>query len=164
MREAARSRRDQEYRRLLYVALTRAEDRLYVCGWDTKAKRQEGCWYNLVARAMQVCGNEQETPQGLLWKHVGPQTSAPDNPQKSGPKEQLTVPLPSWTNTVPAPEPAPPKPLAPSRPEGEEPAVRSPLADEDVSRFQRGRLIHRLLQTLPDLAEQDRAEAATRKP
>ncbi len=33
---AAQRKRDQEYRRLLYVALTRAEDRLYVCGWNTK--------------------------------------------------------------------------------------------------------------------------------
>jgi ATP-dependent helicase/nuclease subunit A len=35
-RRIADQRRDQEYRRLLYVALTRAEDRLYICGWQGK--------------------------------------------------------------------------------------------------------------------------------
>src|SRR5262249_50663006 len=34
-RQALRRRDLQEYRRLLYVALTRAEDRLYLCGWET---------------------------------------------------------------------------------------------------------------------------------
>ena len=40
----------EEYRRLLYVALTRAEDRLYVGGWQTGEKRvPEDSWYSLVA-------------------------------------------------------------------------------------------------------------------
>jgi ATP-dependent helicase/nuclease subunit A len=49
----------------------------------------------------------------------------------------------------------------PSRPEAE-PSVRSPLADDDGARFKRGRLIHRLLQTLPDLPTEARAAAAAR--
>ena len=32
-RLATVARSEDEYRRLLYVAMTRAEDRLYVCGW-----------------------------------------------------------------------------------------------------------------------------------
>ena len=35
---ALRERDLQEYRRLLYVALTRAQDRLYVCGWQTRER------------------------------------------------------------------------------------------------------------------------------
>ena len=34
--------RDREYRRLLYVAMTRAEDRLYVCGWQDQASAARG--------------------------------------------------------------------------------------------------------------------------
>ncbi len=37
-----------EYRRLLYVAMTRAADRLIVCGAEGRSKRPEGCWYDLV--------------------------------------------------------------------------------------------------------------------
>ena len=62
-----------------------------------------------------------------------------------------------------APEdPAPPRPLAPSRPGDEEPAVRSPLAPDTAPRFRRGLLAHRLLQTLPDLAPESRRAAAER--
>jgi len=59
------------------------------------------------------------------------------------------------------PEPAPPRPLAPSRPAQAEPPSRSPLGPDDGRRFRRGRLIHRLLQSLPSL-EPQRREAAGR--
>ena len=51
-RARAQAAQDQEYRRLLYVALTRAEDRLIVCGWRGKNAAPVGCWYNLVAGAL----------------------------------------------------------------------------------------------------------------
>ena len=39
----------EEYHRLLYVAMTRAEDRLYICGWEGLQKRESGiAWYDLV--------------------------------------------------------------------------------------------------------------------
>ena len=41
---------EDEYRRLLYVAMTRAADRLVICGSDGKNKRPDGCWYNLIDR------------------------------------------------------------------------------------------------------------------
>jgi len=64
---------------------------------------------------------------------------------------------------APAPdEPSPPRPLAPSRPEEDEPAVRSPFGADDGRKFQRGRLVHRLLQSLPDLPEDKRKAAAAR--
>ena len=37
-RQASRLVRAREYRRLLYVAATRARDRLYVCGWQRKGR------------------------------------------------------------------------------------------------------------------------------
>ena len=45
--------REQEYRRLLYVALTRAQDRLYVCGWQGRKAAPEGNWFQLVETALQ---------------------------------------------------------------------------------------------------------------
>ena len=162
LREAARERRNQEYRRLLYVALTRAEDRLYIGGWDTKVKRQDGCWYDLVSKAIQVRGQAVDDGEDAVWFHAGTQSQKPDRQEDVKPAASLPAPLPDWARKSAPPEPTPPRPLAPSRPEGEEPPVRSPLAGEDMSRFQRGRLIHRLLQTLPDLPEDTRAAAAGR--
>src|SRR5262249_41282903 len=47
-RQALRQREMQEYRRLLYVALTRAQDRLYVCGWEsTRPPRTAETWHTL---------------------------------------------------------------------------------------------------------------------
>src|SRR5205807_6320431 len=47
-RGALRTRQLQEYRRLFYVALTRAQDRLYVCGWETKRPAREApSWHAL---------------------------------------------------------------------------------------------------------------------
>jgi ATP-dependent helicase/nuclease subunit A len=47
----------QEYRRLLYVALTRARDRLYVCGYEAKnGKKDDGCWHDLILPAMRSLG------------------------------------------------------------------------------------------------------------
>ena len=40
--------KDDEYYRLLYVAMTRAEDFLYVLGEKGKQSLNEKCWYNLI--------------------------------------------------------------------------------------------------------------------
>jgi ATP-dependent helicase/nuclease subunit A len=72
-------------------------------------------------------------------------------------------PPPDWAFRPPSvPEPSPPRPLAPSRPAGEEPPVRSPLDADDGRRFKRGLILHRLLQTLPDLAPDLREDAGRR--
>ncbi|MGB8841570.1 MAG: PD-(D/E)XK nuclease family protein, partial [Aliidongia sp.] len=60
-------------------------------------------------------------------------------------------------------EPAPPRPLVASRPTQAEPPVRSPRADDqEKRRFQRGTLVHRLLQNLPDLPPTEAERAARR--
>ena len=55
-KSAWRSRQMQEYRRLLYVALTRAQDRLYICGWQTARNPQEVCWHTLCHAGLRECG------------------------------------------------------------------------------------------------------------
>jgi ATP-dependent helicase/nuclease subunit A len=70
--------------------------------------------------------------------------------------------LPNWVREPPPCEPDPPKPLAPSRPGGAEPPALSPLAVAGRDRFKRGLLVHRLLQSLPELPAADRDLAAQR--
>ncbi len=69
---------------------------------------------------------------------------------------------PAWLFAPPPPEPTPSRPLAPSRPQEEEPAPRSPVGPDDGMRFRRGLILHRLLQTLPDLAPAERPAACQR--
>ena len=59
IRDRLTDRRMEEHNRLLYVALTRAEDRLVVCGWQTRRGLPDHCWYNLVARGFARLGAEK---------------------------------------------------------------------------------------------------------
>ncbi len=170
-RAAAARAQDQEYRRLLYVAMTRAEDRLYVCGWQTDRAAPEACWYHLIETALE--GVAEELPFDFTaevedgW--VGPglrlataQAAEPEDTLVQAVAPEPAARLPSWAREAAPPEPAPPRPLAPSRPAGEEPAVRSPLGPDEGRSFRRGRIVHRLLQSLPDVPAERRAQAARR--
>lgn len=157
--DAARMR---EYRRLLYVALTRAEDRLYVTGWETSRGRAQGCWYDMVARAM-TAWPEVETldgAHGAELRHASGR-AAPHAAAATGPR-QAPADLPGWAQTPAAAERRPGAVLNPSRLGGDEPALTSPLSSLGTSKFLRGNLIHRLLQSLPDLPPREREEAARR--
>ncbi len=162
-RQRANQRRDQEYRRLLYVALTRAEDRLYICGHHGVQAPAAGCWYELCRDALEgLAGAERRAVpdwDGEMLRYRIPQT----RPVAALEFDAGVVPpaLPDWARTPPAPEPEPPRPLAPSRPRDAEPAVRSPFGEEG-ERFRRGLIIHTLLQTLPDLDDAARRLAAER--
>ncbi|MDD3182978.1 MAG: 3'-5' exonuclease, partial [Alphaproteobacteria bacterium] len=185
LRGRAYARQLEEYRRLLYVAMTRAADRLYVCGF-VKEKADEGKenWYNLIAQgltplhqqeavaaegsalapsivvadyarqhtishregfteacsdpspAIQIC-----TQASVLVDGVSRGLKPPRNDGRK------TYALPTWLFAPPPPEPSPPRPLVPSRPSEEDPPAISPKD----ARFARGRLIHRLLQNLPEI-------------
>ncbi|MBL6959030.1 MAG: double-strand break repair helicase AddA [Rhodospirillales bacterium] len=161
LREALAATRDQEYRRLLYVAMTRAQDRLYVAGWETLRGRSDGCWYDMIDDALADTSDEISLKwgdQGLRFSN--PQTADPDNTGRLNDRTTDREPLPTWALSPPAAEEDPPRPLTPSRPDGAEPAVRSPFDGDDGARFKRGLLVHRLLQSLPDLAPIEREAAA----
>jgi ATP-dependent helicase/nuclease subunit A len=171
-REAARQAREREYRRLLYVAMTRAEDRLVVCGWKTRKAPPEGCWYNLIRAALErqaetvedpFLAAQGETEGATVLRLACPQeVPPPPAPEIEAGRAEVRE-LPNWARSLPPAEPMPPRPLAPSRPDGDEPAARSPLDGPDMARrFLRGKLIHRLLQTLPDLDPHDRDRAMAR--
>src|SRR5581483_7355910 len=57
-----------EYRRLLYVGLTRAADRLLVCGAKGVNKAPPGCWHDLVLSALQPLSEEGKDADGKLWR------------------------------------------------------------------------------------------------
>ena len=171
-RAQAKAARDEEGRRLLYVALTRAEDRLYICGWRGTNRPPTDCWYETIHAGL--AGLAQPTSfdfrgelgeagwagDGLVY--VQSQTGAPgtDEDRLRGTRP-IKRPLDPWIRALPPLEPRPARPLSPSR-LGEEPPVRAPLDASGDHRFRRGRLIHRLLQTLPDLPAAQRAEAVKR--
>ncbi len=156
--------------RLLYVALTRAEDRLYICGWQGKrGAATSDTWYGetvaacerLVAsgamqrQTMEIGGSEGE---GYVMG------TPPEPASEAEPGPIAIAPLPEWALTPAPPEPSPARPLAPSRPSPLAPALRSPLRNRGnvELRFRRGTLLHRLLQHLPGIAPERRMTVAAR--
>ena len=160
-------RRDQEYKRLLYVAMTRAEDRLYICGWETKNKPSEHCWYNLIKSGLSQIGQEfSDTYLEKLNETSGSTVLRVVSYQEAKIKYQKDVPdsnsgeLPPWVFKLPIQEPVSPSIVTPSKSVNQEPRIISPLESYDENRFKRGHIIHRLLQTLPDLKPDERVPAA----
>lgn len=162
----ARLERAREYRRLLYVAMTRAEDRLIVCGAHGTKGPSDGCWYRL-ARDGLAAGGAVETEfafagedgwdgPGLVLE--GAQTAEAKSEETHA--EHGVPERPFWFWREAPAEPRPPRPLAPSRQEVPDPPPISPFADGDAQRFKRGLLVHRLLQYLPDSPPAERAARA----
>ena len=90
-------------------------------------------------------------------KRASPPVREPPSPASAAGRQ-----APDWLRRPPPPEPDPPRPLFPSRPEGAEPATISPLAVDGRDRFKRGLLVHRLLQALPELPAAVRDATARR--
>jgi len=165
--------REQEENRLLYVALTRAEDRLVVCGWGEEPRD----WYVKIAQGFTRLSEARQMPldcagfggptdcdfgDGLVLRHACPQTAAPKPEVPDAAAE--AGPLPDWASRPASPEAAEAS-IAPSALPGEtETPAAAPMgaADPTGRRFRRGRLIHALLQHLPGrpAAEQDTAARA----
>ena len=125
-----------EYRRLLYVAMTRARDELYVCGYRGKQEQIETCWYNTVRDALTP--HMTELPGGRWRLGAAPvpagQSSA-EGPATPG------IAWPAWIGRAVEEPPALPPEVPPRR---------------SGAGVERGILVHRILQHLPDLAEDER--------
>ena len=156
LRLQAAMRQDEEYRRLLYVALTRAEDRLYMAASSGGKPLPASCWYNLIEKnfppeAQRVEVVENEEPAVLL-QLKNAQTAPPESRSETfAVSEAALLPLPDFVFREAPLEPSPSQPLSPSRPGDEEPAGRGPLDDDGDWKFKRGNIVHRVLELLPDL-------------
>jgi len=175
MGEAEKVRQLEEYNRLLYVAMTRARDRLYVCGHETRRERKPECWYDLIVEALKPHAREVALADGTTVLRIERADAAPAETREAKAPPAPAEPPEGWAFRPAAREPVPLRFLAPSRldlVQGAEadasaapasPEVLSPLAlAGDPLRFKRGTLIHRLLQSLPDLPDGEREAAARR--
>lgn len=144
--DAAKQRDLKEHYRLLYVALTRAEERLIICGVKTKQKISEDCWY-LKAQAALVAMGGVETADGLRYDRA---SDISTRKEKSVQAPAAPAPRPLWLDALPPQEVRPPKPLAPSK-LGEDLAALPPGGAQNVMAAQRGKTLHALFERLPTL-------------
>jgi ATP-dependent helicase/nuclease subunit A len=167
-RTAMLAETEDEYRRLLYVAMTRAADRLIVGGSmpGNMNNVRKLCWYDLIVRGLAGSGLQEQTIE-TAGGRVKSYARAPDDaapPEAAAPPSGSAspIPLPSWLRELVAAEPAADHRLRPSD-GGGTPARGVGRGDQIEARaraMQRGTFVHRLLQSLPEVAAPRRREAA----
>ncbi|MEO0798369.1 MAG: double-strand break repair helicase AddA [Pseudomonadota bacterium] len=107
-----------ETNRLLYVAMTRAEDELYVCGIAPakNAKVSDKAWYTLIRDAVEPMCDPVTTDLGETVLRYQTHASEPAvSPQPRDREEAATAPLPAWYDQAAPNEPLLQIPLVPSR-------------------------------------------------
>ena len=156
-KDAAKADRLKEHRRLLYVALTRAKDRLYIAGFEGERGLNKDSWYKLAEAAAKSIGTAvrrgDEDVLAIGDDREGAATLA--KPTASKPQQ------PDWMRTVPRAASARPPIIRPSDDAGLfEPPSISPGGAAGADRFQRGLLVHTLLARLPEIARHLRKDIA----
>ncbi|QPC86106.1 double-strand break repair helicase AddA [Mesorhizobium sp. NBSH29] len=173
----ARELAEQEYRRLLYVGMTRAEDRLIVCGYYNSRTPTGATWHSLVSATL--CSDKaSRTVQNPYTSEMVCrfQVSPIRDPAPAEDEDKTTrgarSHLPALLTAQAVPEQRLPRPLSPSgasilisEDEDVVASTRSPVLDPDVEpsfAIQRGIAIHRLIQMLPGLERSERPTAMQR--
>ncbi len=167
-RMARRDAAGDEYRRLLYVALTRAEERLYIAGHRGARDCPPESWRGMIEASLTPEAHEVPAPWGAeqkVLRYGAPETGedAPLVLSSAAAEEKPDAP-PAWLFAPAAAELAAPPPLRPSSAlEGaDQSAAEAPPSPQRAQALEQGRLAHRLLQFLPDLPREARRDAALR--
>lgn len=174
--EQIRQDAEDEYRRLLYVGMTRAADRLVVCGWRGVRAPKHPHWHAMIEKALAPEAETVEEPDGvswLRWRSARPETAAARKPRTASAEEVAAATaertVPAWLRRDVAPEPATPRPLSPSQASAlfaneivaqtAAPAAAPAGRAEAARRFalERGTLTHKLLEFAPQVAAEKRA-------
>jgi ATP-dependent helicase/nuclease subunit A len=164
LRAIAEARALREHRRLLYVALTRAQDRLIVCGAErgnTKEGHEKTSWYRVCEGAMQrlaASGRVEDIRDGeRAIQRFG---AAPELLIAATVSARSATALPAWL-TRPVNLEFKGRLLSPSRlTAAGEPPVISPFGAGRAERLRRGSLIHLMFEVLPGLPQKSRRRAA----
>lgn len=176
-----RAKAHEEYLRLLYVAMTRAEDRLIVCGYKGKKSTSlpDPNWHTMVSHALeprwQEHRNEDDEITHWVWRTEDSPRATPIDQSGSEPDTGADhEPLPGWLHHRLPRETALPRPLSPSGAQAlidetlaEPDAIPSLLAEGEFEQSthssdprKTGTAIHRLLQTMPDMVAETRWQRA----
>jgi ATP-dependent helicase/nuclease subunit A len=166
LEQIATAKAMEEYDRLLYVAMTRACDRLYVAGTVPRGgDAKPGTWYERIRSALADRLTPFTYADGFTVSRFDGEGSAvtPDKDAAEAPRVS-PLPAPGWAQEPAPSEPAATNWRAPSHVGRQAEATATetvwPADPATARRYRRGNLIHSLLQYLPDLAPDRRATAA----
>lgn len=159
-REAEKASRMDEYRRLFYVAMTRARDRLYIGGFSGKLKLNPESWYAMADAALGEAAVTAPATAGDGEVRQFRTVATPPAPPVDQTAEPRPAPdLPAWiARSAPVEMPA----LPPLRPSRLTEAADQIVAPEREAARQRGDLIHALLERIGDVPPPEQAAFAER--
>ncbi len=163
--EAQDKREREEHWRLLYVALTRAEEHL-VIGGALKPRQQgkplgDAVWHGIIAQGLATLGAVNDDDR-LVLRHEAPLGK---DDRRDDAIERWSDPLPHWAIQHAAEEarpPRPPRPLAPSAIEVADDVSNPPPSDAMREAAKRGVILHSLFERLPGVVPDARVTAAQR--
>ncbi|MBO0661413.1 double-strand break repair helicase AddA [Jiella sp. MQZ9-1] len=174
LKHTEKARAEDEYRRLLYVGMTRAADRLVICGLAPQRGPNPESWLQRAIGALQDQADAITDAGGeaIAWR-IG----AAAGGDKLAPERQRPTAMPKLPLSMLAPEILPPRPLSPSLAGAAAEILPEPQAEADETppphpspvlsaaaipslAIRRGLAAHRMLEFLPDLAPEDRPRAA----
>jgi ATP-dependent helicase/nuclease subunit A len=158
-RVAVREAAAGEHRRLLYVAMTRAAERLIVAGFHGARGKARDCWYDMARTGLDGAMDQSPSPWSAdekIWR-LGEAWRATEGARAEAVGEQGQAPPWLWVRAAPERTAAA---FSPSR------AIAAPFRTGPQaareSRLAAGRLSHSLLQYLPDIAAEQRRDAGLR--
>lgn len=180
-REQIELERDREFRRLLYVAMTRAEDRLYVYGYHGTDDPSEKSWHALISRGLEqnikpeelqkidlplaekntAEKDEEKIVEKILRLQVS-QTAKPKNDGVPPLPPSKAVGIPVWARQEPKGDQTSLRRFHPNEYDlaNDNDIAPSPLEDEkEVYKRRLGDIVHSLLELLPTLAAEERPAA-----
>jgi ATP-dependent helicase/nuclease subunit A len=166
-RAAMISETEDEYRRLLYVAMTRAADRLIIggCMPGNRNDVRAWSWYDLISKGLESSGLAMRAvppPDGAVKRYCRPEDEVVEAAAPEAPPAAPALIVPDWLRKS-APALRPPESLLRPSDSDEADHRRLRRGESEAQRkraLQRGTLVHRLLQSLPDLPAEARAVAA----
>ena len=161
-REDAKRHGEQEGKRLLYVALTRAREGLVIAGWSKpRARALEGSDYEILRACLRgMEGVNEENDGTLALRHQG-RSDAKAKVETLPPETIRQFDAPQWLFSAAPSEPKMPRPVRPSEPAFDQLAPRPAAATlSSGAALAKGRLAHRLFEILPALDSGARESAA----
>lgn len=189
-RELAELERDREFRRLLYVAMTRAADRLYIYGEKMPDKHFEESWYNLIRSGLEEHAKDKietvpvlqadeaslsgetppvdpaapDEPVPTILRLAVPQTARPVPDNVKPIDNERVVGIPVWARRAPPAGQGAVERFRPSQANktNDNISASSPLNDKAGDDYYRnlGTAVHALLEFLPILPAEEREGAA----
>ena len=125
-RNAAQKEARDEYRRLLYVAMTRAKERLVIAGTQGRNKIPDGCWYQLVEDTLQpdCVAEPADDGAGEVWRYRKRTAPAEKTGTAASSGETKPTSVPEWLRSNASSEISGVRTVTPSQ--AEDDAARAP--------------------------------------